>query len=106
MNEQRAQRPRFFDAHCDTFLQVVEKSADFEQAEDLEVTLPGMLQAGMGAQVFAAWTLAERLKGREDDVALQIVEAVGAMCRDTIPTSSSSPVRQPTWKPSGPAPAG
>jgi membrane dipeptidase len=73
---------RFFDAHCDTILKVVENGADFEAREGLHVTLPGMLEAGMCAQVFAVCALAERLKGREDEVAMQMVEAVGALCRD------------------------
>ena len=75
-----AEAPWLFDAHCDTFLKVVEKDADFEGSSDLHVTLPGMIEAGVRAQVFAAWTLAERLKGREDEVALEVVEAVKAMC--------------------------
>lgn len=74
--------PLFFDAHCDTFLRVVENGASFEGGDGLQLSLPGLLQAGVRAQVFAAWTLAERLKGREEEVALQIVEAVGAACRE------------------------
>ncbi len=73
--------PWFFDAHCDTFLRVVENGADFEQSPDLHVTLSRMIEAGVRMQVFAAWTLAERLQGREDEVALQMVEAVKAVCR-------------------------
>jgi membrane dipeptidase len=72
--------PWFFDAHCDTFLRVVENGADFERSPDLHVTLPGMIDGGVRVQVFAAWTLAERLQGREDEVAVQMVEAVKAMC--------------------------
>jgi len=41
-----------------------------------------MLEAGIGAQVFAAWTLAERLEGREDEAALQILAAVRRMCSE------------------------
>lgn len=73
-------RTWFFDAHCDTFLKVVENGADFERSADLHLTLPGLIQAGVRVQVFAAWTLAERLQGREDEVALQVVKAVKAMC--------------------------
>jgi membrane dipeptidase len=74
--------PRFFDAHCDTIQKVVENGADFAAPEGMHVTLPGMLKAGMCAQVFAAWALAERLGGREDEVAMQMVEAVGTLCRE------------------------
>ena len=73
---------RFFDAHCDTIQKVVDNGADFTAFGGMHVTLPGMLDAGMGAQVFAAWALAERLKGREDEVAMQMVEAVGALCAE------------------------
>jgi microsomal dipeptidase-like Zn-dependent dipeptidase len=46
---------RFFDAHCDTIQKVVENGADFTALGGMHVTLPGLLDAGMGAQVFAAW---------------------------------------------------
>lgn len=82
MSAEPGQPLRFFDAHCDTFLQVVEKGASFERSDALHVTLPGLLEAGVCAQVFAAWTLAERLKGREDEVALRMIEAVGAACEN------------------------
>jgi microsomal dipeptidase-like Zn-dependent dipeptidase len=81
MTDTAATRPWIFDAHCDTFLKVVEKGEDFAGSGNLHVTLPGMIQSGVRAQVFAAWTLAERLQGREDEVALNMVEAVGAACR-------------------------
>jgi membrane dipeptidase len=72
--------PHFFDAHCDTIRKVVENGADFAASEGMHVTLAGMLAAGMCAQVFAAWALAGQLKGREDEVAMQMVEAVEALC--------------------------
>jgi membrane dipeptidase len=75
-------RPRFFDAHCDTIQKVVGNGADFAAPEGMHVTLPGMLKAGMCAQVFAAWALAERLRGREDEVAMRMVEAVGSLCSE------------------------
>ena len=62
MNERRVPHARFFDAHCDTIQKVVENGADFAAHEGMHVTLPGMLEAGMCAQVFAAWALAEQLK--------------------------------------------
>jgi len=73
--------PWFFDAHCDTFLRVVENGAEFEAAGGLHVTLPGLLAADARMQVFAAWTLAERLQGEEDQAAMRMVEAVAAACR-------------------------
>jgi len=73
--------PWFFDAHCDTFLRVVEKGLDFQDSSELQVTLSSMVQAGVRAQVFAAWTLAERLQGSEDAAAMRMLQAVGDTCR-------------------------
>ncbi|MFH0916544.1 MAG: dipeptidase [bacterium] len=75
-------RPCFFDAHCDTIQKVVERGADFAASEGMHVTLPGMIEAGICAQVFAAWAVAGQLKGREDEVAMQMVEAVGTLCSE------------------------
>ncbi|HEY5529285.1 MAG TPA: dipeptidase [Thermoleophilia bacterium] len=72
---------RFFDAHCDTIQKVVEKGIDLAAVNAVShVTLPGMVEAGICAQVFAAWALASRLGGREDEVAMEMVHAVGTMC--------------------------
>lgn len=72
---------RFFDAHCDTVQKVVEKQAGFAGDTGLHVTLGGMLEAGMSAQVFAAWVYAERARGHEYELAMQMVETVQALCR-------------------------
>ena len=72
---------RFFDAHCDTIQKVVENGEDFTALGGMHVTLARMLDAGMGAQVFAAWALAERLKGREDEVAMQNGRSCGGAMR-------------------------
>ena len=66
------EHPWFFDAHCDTFLKVVERGLDFEDSPELRLNLSGMLEAGLRAQVFAAWTCGERLGGTEDAAALRI----------------------------------
>jgi membrane dipeptidase len=106
VSEERVPRPRLFDAHCDTILKVVERGADFEgggapgggaaggvtpgvesassglrSPSALHVTLPGMLQAGVCAQVFAVCVVADRHKGREDEAAMKMVEAVGELCQ-------------------------
>jgi membrane dipeptidase len=71
---------RFFDAHCDTILKIVENDADFTVPGAMHVTLPEMLQAGICAQVFAACITAEGWHGREDEIALRMVRAVASLC--------------------------
>jgi membrane dipeptidase len=80
MSEKEPLNLRFFDAHCDTIQKVVENDADFTIPGGMHVTLPGMLEAGVCAQVFAAWAIAERHKGLEDEVAMRMVKAVGTLC--------------------------
>ena len=73
---------RFFDAHCDTILKVVHEGADFGAGHDMHVTLPGMIEAGIGAQVFAVWALESRLGAQVDESALLMVETVAALCSE------------------------
>ena len=40
---------RFFDAHCDTVLKILDSEADFTGGHDAHVTLPGMVEAGICA---------------------------------------------------------
>ena len=82
----------FFDAHCDTIGPIWEGRADFVTGEvaagreshggegHLHVTLPGLRSAGVCAQVFASWVWSPRFKGRELEVGLGKVEAVGRLC--------------------------
>lgn len=72
---------RYFDAHCDTIQPVLLRQADFIEDPGLHVTLPGMLEAGLSAQVFAAWTYAERGTGAEYERAMEQVEGVADLCR-------------------------
>lgn len=70
---------RFFDAHCDTILKIDEEGAD-AIAGDLHVTLPGLRAAGVRAQIFACFVLEARYPGRARERALQLVDAVHALC--------------------------
>lgn len=72
---------RYFDAHCDTIQPILLRQADFTADPGLHVTLPGMLEAGLSAQVFAAWTYAERGTGTEYERAMEQVEGVADLCR-------------------------
>lgn len=82
---------RYFDAHCDTIQPIVLRHADFmadpgvadpgTADPGLHVTLPGMLEAGLSAQVFAAWVYAERGTGTEIERAMEQVKGVQDLCR-------------------------
>jgi membrane dipeptidase len=73
---------RFFDAHYDTILKVVQEGADFATGHNTHVTLPGMVEAGIGAQVFAVWALESRLGAQVDESAMRMVDAVAALCSE------------------------
>jgi membrane dipeptidase len=89
---------RFFDAHCDTIGPLLEDGADF-LAEDggragsggaehaggaplPHVTLPGLKEGRIGAQVFASWVWSGKYGGREFEVGMAKVEAVRRLCTD------------------------
>lgn len=76
---------RYFDAHCDSIQPILQRQADFIEDPGLHVTLPGMLEAGLSAQVFAAWTYAERGTGTEYERAMEQVEGVAGLCRTHSP---------------------
>jgi membrane dipeptidase len=73
---------RFFDAHCDTILKIVQNDADFTMPGGMHVTLPEMLEAGICAQIFAACIIAERSRGREDEIAMEMVRRVASLCEE------------------------
>lgn len=71
---------RFFDAHCDTILQVIEEGRDFFAGPGLHVTLEGLRRADVRAQVFACFVLEARYPGRAREQALTFVQAVRDLC--------------------------
>ena len=71
---------RFFDAHCDTILQVVEEGRDFLTGPGLHVTLPDLRAAGVCAQVFACFVLEARSPGRAREHAVELIDAVHDLC--------------------------
>ena len=71
---------RFFDAHCDTILQVIEEGRDFFAGPGLHVTLEGLRRADVRAQVFACFVLEARYPGRAREQALAFVQAVKDLC--------------------------
>lgn len=75
---------KFFDAHCDTILTMIEDGADFTAAPGAEeaphVTLQGLRDGGVCAQVFACFVLEARYPGRAREMGLQLVDAVRELC--------------------------
>jgi membrane dipeptidase len=87
---------RFFDAHCDTIGAIWETGADFlaepgtadgagagpGAAPIPHVTLPGLKDGRIGAQVFASWVWSGKYKGREFEVGMEKVDAVRRLCAE------------------------
>jgi membrane dipeptidase len=71
---------RFFDAHCDTILGIVENGLDFQAGPGLHVTLPDLRAAGVCAQVFACFVLEARNPGRSREHAFELIDAVHGLC--------------------------
>jgi membrane dipeptidase len=69
----------FFDAHCDTILEVCEHEADFVAGPGLHVTLRGLRRADVRAQVFACCVPEAQHPGRARERALELVAAVRAL---------------------------
>ena len=73
---------RFFDAHCDTIMKVREGKGDFAVGEGMHITLPGMLDSGMAAQVFAAFVASDQKPGEEFETAMSMLEGIRRLCDD------------------------
>jgi membrane dipeptidase len=71
---------RFFDAHCDTILKVVEEGRDFQTGPGLHITLPDLRAAGVCAQVFACFVLEARDPGRAREHAFELIDGVRGLC--------------------------
>ncbi len=75
---------KLFDAHCDTILKIVEDGADIaaEPGADAapHVTLAGLRDAGVGAQVFAVFAIEARFPGRTRQTALGLIAAIKGLC--------------------------
>lgn len=71
---------RFFDAHCDTILKVVEEGRDFQAGPQLHVTLRDLRAAGVCAQVFACFVLEARNPGHAYEHAVELIDAVRGLC--------------------------
>ncbi len=71
---------RFFDAHCDTIIKIVDEGAGFGAAPRLQVTVPGLHSGRVCAQVFACCVPEARHPGRARERGQHLVEAVRALC--------------------------
>ncbi|HHK67214.1 MAG TPA: hypothetical protein ENJ47_02275, partial [Candidatus Acetothermia bacterium] len=69
-----------FDAHCDTAMKALDQGVDFLSGEGgAHVSLPGMIAAGLRAQVFACFVLEERFPGRAAERAEEMIKAIEGM---------------------------
>ena len=76
--------PRFFDAHCDTAIKVLDEDAPFARgAASMHLDFPRMRQAGVRAQLFACFVLSERYPGEEAERALSLLATVESMVEET-----------------------
>ncbi len=73
---------KFFDAHCDTALKVLDGKADFLRGGG-HVSLPAMLQAGVRGQVFAVFVLSRDHPGRESQRAEDMIRTVYRMTEES-----------------------
>ena len=70
----------FFDAHCDTVMQVVDGRLDFSTGEgERHVSYSAMQAGGVRAQIFAAYVLSKEHPGREAERVDAMIRAVGEM---------------------------
>ena len=76
-----AGRPvRFFDAHCDTVMKVLDHGADFVTGErSHHISLPALRRAGFGTQVFAVYVLSKEHPGCEAERANAMIDAIEEM---------------------------
>ncbi len=75
---------RFFDAHCDTVMKVLDDGVDFLRDDaPAHVTFPAMETAGIRAQIFACFVLSERHPGEEAERAEAMIRAIAAMTEAT-----------------------
>jgi membrane dipeptidase len=68
---------KFFDAHCDTVLPVQAGTHEFLTGRGTsQVSLPGMISAGLCTQVFACFILSREWPGAERAAAVEAIEVI------------------------------
>ena len=71
---------RFFDAHCDTVMKVLDHGTDFITGErSHHISLPALQSAGFGTQVFAVYVLSKEHPGCEAQRANAMIDAIEEM---------------------------
>jgi len=79
-----ARAARFFDAHCDTVMKVLDDGVDFVRGRgDAHVSFPGMMKTGVRAQIFACFVLSEHHPGAEAERAEAMIRTIEAMAEGT-----------------------
>jgi membrane dipeptidase len=79
MTETTRWKQRFFDAHCDTALSILDGADFLSEDGSSHVSFPALERVGVRAQVFACFVLSERYSGREAERAEEMIGAVEEM---------------------------
>lgn len=80
----QALAPAFFDAHCDTVMKVLDTGADFLDPKGHQhLSFPGMIKAGVRAQIFACYVLSAHYPRREYARACAMIDGVQDMADST-----------------------
>ena len=77
-------RPRFFDAHCDTVMKVLDAGENFLRPGGTKhISFPELVQADVRAQIFACFVLSSHHPGVEFERACDMIDTVVEMAAST-----------------------
>jgi len=74
---------KFFDTHCDTAMRVLDGTLDFSTGKGGHIGLPGLIEAGSCAQVFACFVLSEQHPNHEGERAEAMIAKIYAMAEES-----------------------
>ena len=74
---------KFFDTHCDTAMKVLDGELDFSTGKGGHIGLPGLIEAGSCAQVFACFVLSEHYPGKERERAEAMIGKIYSMADES-----------------------
>ena len=74
---------KFFDTHCDTVIKVLDGTLDFATGKGGHIGLPGLIEAGSCAQVFACFVLSKQYPGTERERAEAMIAKVYSMAAES-----------------------
>ncbi len=74
---------KFFDTHCDTAMKVLDGTLDFTTGDGGHIGLPGLIEAGSCAQVFACFVLSEQHPNHERERAEAMIAKIYSMAAES-----------------------